>query len=106
MGFDLQKMMKQVQKVQSQMSSIQSELEEIEVTGTSGGGAVTVVCNGKLEFKSVKLTPDAIQDLETLEDLFLSALKDANTQVAKLAEQKFSSVTSGLNIPGLSFPGF
>lgn len=106
MGFDLQKMLKQAQKMQEQMNSVQEELNKIEVTGTAGGGAVSVVCNGKHEFKKVTISPEAAGDAGLLEDLLLSALQDASKKVAALAEEKFSAVTHGISLPGLNFPGF
>jgi DNA-binding YbaB/EbfC family protein len=106
MGFDIQKMLKQAQKMQEQMNSVQEELDRVEVTGSAGGGAVTVVCNGKHEFKKVTISPEAAGDAALLEDLVLTALKDASKKVSELAEAKFGEVTQGISIPGLKFPGF
>lgn len=106
MGFDIQKMMKQAQKMQEQMGSIQAELEAMEVTGVAGGGAVKVTCNGKHEFSKIEISPEAFEDKDMLEDLILAALKDATNQVSNQAESKMSSLTAGLNIPGLKLPGF
>ena len=36
-----------------------------------------------------------------LEDLITGALKDANKKVAEMTEAKMSSITGGMNIPGL-----
>lgn len=101
--FNIQQMMKQAQKMQDQMKEIQGEMEHTEFTGTAGGGAVTIVCNGKYEFQKVKLTEEAMADRETLEDLILVALKDAANKVSVTMEEKMSAVTSGMNIPGLKF---
>jgi DNA-binding YbaB/EbfC family protein len=107
MGFDMQKMMKQAQKMQQQMQDIQEELGGVEVTGSAGGGAVKITCNGKQEFKKVEISQDALsEDKESLEEMVLMALQDATRKVSEMAEQKMSSLTSGLNIPGLNFPGF
>lgn len=106
MGFDIQKMLKQAQKMQEQMNGVQEELEKIEVTGSAGGGAVTVICNGKHEFRKVTISPESAGDAALLEDLILTALQDASKKVANMAEEKFSAVTQGISIPGLKFPGF
>jgi nucleoid-associated protein EbfC len=112
-GFDFQKMLKQAQQMQKQMESTQNELGNVEVTGVSGGGVITVVFNGKNEFKSIKIKPEAINPdnpesvdddtIEMLEDLVSSAIRDANTQVNNMVQEKMSSITGGvnLNIPGL-----
>lgn len=110
-GFNIQKMMKQAQQMQKKAQDMQEELEKSEFTGISGGGAVTVSFNGKNEIKSIKLkkealnpdNPDSVDDetLEILEDLILSAISDVNKKVADALESKMSSITGGLNIPGL-----
>jgi nucleoid-associated protein EbfC len=104
--FNMQQMMKQAQKMQDQMKKVQAEMESSEFTGTAGGGAVTVVCNGKYEFIKVSLNEDAMGDREMLEDLLLAALKDANHKVTDTMEKKMAEVTAGMNIPGLNLPGF
>jgi len=104
--FNMQQMMKQAQKMQDQMKGIQEEMERSEFSGSSGGGAVTVTCNGKYEFLSVKIKEDALGDREMLEDLVLAALQDASNRVTDTMEQKMSKITAGLNIPGFKLPGF
>ena len=103
---NIQQMMKQAQKMQDQMKDIQEEMERSEFTGTAGGGAVTVTCNGKYEFTSVKISPEVMGDKDMLEDLMLAALKDVSNKVTDTMEQKMSKITAGLNIPGLKLPGF
>jgi DNA-binding YbaB/EbfC family protein len=104
--FNMQQMMKQAQKMQDQMKGIQEEMEQSLFTGTAGGGAVTVTCNGKYEFISVKIKPEALEDKDTLEDLMLAALQDASNKVTEAMEQKMAKITAGLNIPGFKLPGF
>ncbi|EKE03180.1 MAG: hypothetical protein ACD_20C00234G0002 [uncultured bacterium] len=112
-GHNFQKMLKQAQQMQKQMESTQSELESTEVTGAAGGGVITVVVNGKNEFKSIKIKPEAINPenpesvdedtIEMLEDLVSSAVRDANNKVNSMVQDRMSSITGGLNIniPGL-----
>jgi len=104
--FNMQQMMKQAQKMQDQMKGVQEEMERSEFTGTAGGGAVTITCNGKYEFISVKIKEDAMADRDMLEDLVLAALQDASNKVTETMEQKMSKITAGLNIPGFKLPGF
>ena len=44
---DLMGMMKQAKELQEKMQSLQAEIAAIEATGTSGGGLVTVIVDGK-----------------------------------------------------------
>ena len=78
-GFNIQQMMKQAQRMQEQMQKAQEELEEIEVTGSSGGGIVNIVLNGKKKLMSVSISKEAIDpdDPEMLEDLLMAAYNDA-----------------------------
>lgn len=96
---------KQAQVMQQQMLLIQEELKTKEVSSSVGGGAVSVKVNGQKELIEVKLSDeiikDAANDKEILEDLILSAVKDAMAQADELAESEMSKVTGGLNIPGL-----
>ena len=112
-GYNFQQVIKQAQQMQKKMEDAQGELEKIEVTGTSAGGVISVVFNGKNEFVSIKIKPEAInpdnpesvdeETVEMLEDLLTSAIKDANGKVNSMVQDKMSSITGGmnLNIPGL-----
>lgn len=108
---NLPKMMKQVRDMQKKMQETQDELANLEIEGIAGGGAVKVVSNGQKEIKSVKILKDAIEadidqeSLEMLEDLILSAIKDAQKKSTESAKQKMSSLTGGMDLPGLNIPG-
>lgn len=103
--FDIQKMMKQAQKMQDEMQAVQEQMAQTEFSGTAGGGAVTITCNGKYEFKSVKFGDNAdLSDKGMTEDLVLAALQDLGKKVSETMESKISGVTQGLNIPGLKLP--
>jgi len=107
----MQQMIKQAQQMQKKMESAQEELGTLEITGESGGGVISVKFNGKNEFQSIKINPEAINPeepdsvdkdtVEMLEDLISSAIIDANTKTSQLVEQKMGSLTGGMNIPGL-----
>jgi nucleoid-associated protein EbfC len=103
---NLQQMMKQAQKMQQQIAAAQAELAEAELTGTAGGGLVTVTVSGSGDVKSIKIDPKAVDpdDVETLEDLVLAAVHNANDAVRQLTEEKMGPVTGGMG--GLGLPGF
>jgi len=104
---NLQQLMKQAQKMQQQVAEAQAELAEAELTGTAGGGLVTVTMKGTGEVTAVKIDPKAVdpEDVETLEDLVLAAFHNATEAVRELTEQKMGPLTSGLG-GGLGIPGF
>jgi hypothetical protein len=101
----MQQLMKQAQKMQQQVADAQAELADAEVSGTAGGGLVTVTLSGLGEVKSVKIDPKAVDadDVETLEDLVLAALHNGTEAVRVLTEQKMGPVTGGMG--GLGLPG-
>ena len=96
--------LKQAQVMQQQMMAVQEGLKEKELVASVGGGAVTVKVNGQKELLEVKFTDEvkeAAEDKEMLEDLVLSAVKEAMRQADELAEAEMGKVTGGINIPGL-----
>ena len=96
-------MMQQAQKLQAQLLKAQEELALLTVEGSSGGGAVKVMMNGQQQIQSVKIAPEVVnpQEVEMLEDLVLTAVKDANAKAQEAAAKKMGGLTGGLKIPGL-----
>jgi len=95
------KMLKQLEDMQKKMAKAQADLENEIVSASAGGGAVTIEMNGHHEVKSVKIDPDAIdpEDVETLEDMVLTAFNQALEKATEVANQKMGAVTGGLNLP-------
>jgi DNA-binding YbaB/EbfC family protein len=106
---NLQQLMKQAQKMQQQLATAQAELAETEVSGTAGGGLVTVTMTAAGEFQSVKIDPKAVDpdDVETLEDLVLAAIHNASEAAKAMTEDKMGPLSSGMGgLGGLGLPGF
>ena len=109
---NMMNMMKQAQNIQKKLVDAQNELTNMSIEGTSGNGLVSVICDGKGQFKSIKLSAGAINpdnpssvsadDIEMLEDLISSAMKTATDKSKSEMEAKMKSVTGGVNIPGLT----
>lgn len=101
--------MQQVQQIQEQVTSAQDELADSEVTGTAGGGLVTVTMSGTGEVTAVKIDPSAVDpdDVETLEDLVLAALHAAAAEQQRLAGEMMGPLAGGMpGMPGLpGMPG-
>jgi DNA-binding YbaB/EbfC family protein len=102
---NMQQLMKQAQKMQQQMLAAQQELADAQVSGTAGGGLVTATVTGSGEVLSVKIDPKAVDpdDVESLEDLVVAAIRDAARAAGELAEQKMGPLTQGMG--GLGLPG-
>ena len=100
---NMQGMLKQAQKMQAEIARVQAELEEKEHTVSVGGGAVEVVMTGKKELKALTIQPEVVdpEDIEMLQDLVISAVNEALRQADDAMNSSMSSLTGGLNIPGL-----
>jgi DNA-binding YbaB/EbfC family protein len=94
--------MRQARQFQEKMEKIQQELEKETVEASSGGGAVTVVMTGQQQVQSVKISPEAADDTEMLEDLVLTAMNEVVKKSKELAASRLGALTGGLNIPGLT----
>ena len=92
----------QAQQIQAQLEKVQEELESLTVEGSSGGGVVKVVMSGKQLVESVTIDPDAMEDVELLQELIVAAVNDASAKTQETMAQKMGSITGGLNIPGLT----
>jgi DNA-binding YbaB/EbfC family protein len=98
----MQQILQQAQKMQQQLAEAQQALADAEVTGTSGGGLVTAVVSGGGELKSLTIDPKAVDpdDTETLADLVVAAVRDANRAAQDLAAQKMGPLAGGLGDMG------
>ncbi len=97
-------MMAQVKKMQAEMAKAQEDLATTVVTGTAGGGAVTIEMTCDNRARAVKLSKEAVDpdDTETLEDLLVVAVNDAVQKAQDASAKRMGSVTGGMRIPGLT----
>jgi nucleoid-associated protein EbfC len=110
---DLAQLMAQAQQMQDDMAAAQQSLALARVTGSAGGGLVTATVNGEGKLQSLDLDPSVVdpQDTETLADLIVAAVRDAEREAAEQAQAAMDEVTSqmtglasGLGLGG-GFPG-
>jgi DNA-binding YbaB/EbfC family protein len=101
----MQQLMKQAQKMQAQMVEAQAKLAEAQITGTAGGGLVSAVVTGAGDVVSVKIDPKVVDpdDVESLEDLVVAAIRDGVTQAQELQQSTMGPLAGGLG--GLGLPG-
>jgi DNA-binding YbaB/EbfC family protein len=95
--------LRQAQQLQAKLAKAQEELGSITVEATSGGGAVKVVIDGHQKVHSVEISPEVVEsrDVELLQDLVMTAVNEAISKSQELVSKRLSSLTGGLNIPGL-----
>ncbi len=94
-------MMRQAQKMQQQVAQLQEALAEKEVTASVGGGKVIVTANASGEVLKIQIAPEVVdpEDVEMLEDLILSGVRQALADGQKLQKDEMSKVTAGLGLP-------
>ena len=92
----------QQQQQLAMLQKVQDELETLTVEGTAGGGAVKVIVTGKQTVESVEIAPEAAEDVDLLQDLIAAAVNDALGKANEMASERFSSLTGGIDIPGLT----
>ncbi len=93
-------MLRQIQQMQARMARIQEELGALTVSGTAGGGAVTVVADGHQQLQSVSIDPEALEEgPELLADLVLAAVNSALEQSRELAAKQMGQLAAGLGLP-------
>ena len=99
-------LMKQAQQMQADMQKAQDEMSKITVAGESGGGMVKLTMTCKHEVRGLDIDDTLLSDdKDMLEDLIIAAFNDAVRRVESTVQEKFSGMTSGLNLPaGMKLP--
>jgi DNA-binding YbaB/EbfC family protein len=101
---DIQKLAKQAQKMQEDAAKLQEDLANKRLTGQAGGGMVTAVVDGHGRLVELKINPVVAdpQDVEMLEDLIVTAVKEAAAKAKEDEEAQMQELTKGLgdlNLP-------
>lgn len=100
---NMMKMMKQAQELQAKAAKLQADLAAREYTAESGGGTVKAVATGDGSLVSLKLDPSIVKEgeAEMLEDLIVTAVREAVDKGKQDAQSEMGKLTAGLGLPGL-----
>lgn len=98
---NIQQMMKQAQALQAKVAALQEDLKGREQVGFAGGGKVKVTMNGANEITAVVIDPSVVnpEEADLLEDLVLTACRDARSKVSSMVEDEMKKVTGGMGLP-------
>lgn len=101
---DMKKLMEQAQKMQADAQKLQEELADMRVEATAGGGMVTAAVNGHGHLVALSINPVVVdpEDVEMLEDLILTAVKEASEKAQNSQQERMDEITSvlgDLNLP-------
>ncbi len=97
----LGQLMKQAQQMQEQMQEAQAALADLEVQGEAGGGIVKLKMTCRHEVRGMDIDRALLgEDRDMLEDIRTAAFNDALRKVDSTSQDKYSGMTTGLNLPG------
>ena len=96
---NFKEMMQQAQQMQFKLQEMQEKLKDIDVDGEAGGGMVkaTISCAG--EVRSISVDPSVMDDKETMEDLIVAALNNANEAKEEKIKQETADMMQGMGLP-------
>lgn len=95
-------MLKQAKALQENMQKVQEEMGRQRFEADAGAGMVRAVVSGRMELIQVKIDPQAVSDIELLEQMVISAVAAAMQKAQEGMKAEMSKLTGGINLPGLS----
>ena len=97
---DFLKVLQQAQQMSGKLQEMQDALGRLTVTGSAGGGMVTVETDGKGNVRRVSIEPSVVNpaDVEMLEDLVAVAVQEAQKKAKELAEQEMKKAQADYRI--------
>lgn len=81
MGSGFSKMKKQARLMQEQFSQVKNTMGNTLVEGSAGNGLVKLTLNGSKDLKKIVIQPEALSDVEGLQDLILGAFEEASSKL-------------------------
>lgn len=102
---DFMKMLQQAQQMTGKLQEVQEALSRMTLTGSAGGGMVTVEVDGKSTVKRISIEPSVVNpaDVEMLEDLITVAVQEAQKKAKDAAEEEMKKATGAFGMGGLPF---
>jgi len=99
---------KQMMKMQEDMEVLQGDLDKQRLETAAGGGMVKVITSGMGEVLEIQISREVVDpnDVEMLQDLIVTAVRDALKKAQDHHSEEMSKITGGIagKLPGLGFP--
>ena len=92
-------MIQKAKKMQEDMKIAQEEIKLTSCQGESGSGNVKITLTGEYHVTNIQINESLLTDKEALEDLIMTALNDASSQISEISKAKLKNVTGGINLP-------
>ena len=105
MGFrgGISELMRQAHRMQTKLEGVKEELKSETWTAEAAGGKVKVTISGGREIQKVEIDKELVnpEDIESLQDVFISAVNAALTLADEKINEATEDVTGGMKIPGM-----
>ncbi len=97
---DIRALLQIGQQVQGRLAAMQTELASRTVTGSAGGGMVTVTADGRGQIRDVKIDPSLLAgDVEMLEDLVTAAVAEVQKKAGEIQQEEARKIQAALPFP-------
>lgn len=100
---DMSALLAQAQHMQEQLLAAKEDLASAVVEGSAAGGLVTARVNGTGDLLGLEINPEAVDpdDTETLADMIVAAIRDANDNAQALVSERLGGVAGQLGEGGM-----
>ena len=99
----ISELMKQAHRIQTKLEQVKEEIKDETWSAEAAGGKVKVTINGAKEITNVEIAKELIdpEDIETLQDVIISAVNAAFTLADEKVTEATDAVTGGFKLPGM-----
>lgn len=99
----ISELMRQAHRMQTKIEKVKEDLKEESWVAEAAGGKIKVTINGARELTEITIDKDLIDpdDIETLQDVVVSAVNAALTLAEEKINEATEAVTGGMKIPGM-----
>ena len=99
---DMNDLIAQAAQVQADLQKAQEEILATNVEGQAGNGLVKVTMTGGAELVDLQIDKSVVdpEDVDTLQDLVMSAFKEAHAAAGRLAQEKIGPLSQGMGGQG------
>lgn len=95
--FDPKQLNDMLGSMQDSIKSLQEQNEHTTLTAKSGGGLVSISCNGNGEVIDISIDDSLLEDKESLQILLLSAMNDLYKSVENNRQSSALNLLGGFN---------
>lgn len=88
-----------LQQAKAMQEKMQLEIAAIRVDASTGGGMVSVKMDGQKNILEITIDPEAVEDIEMLQDMIRGAVNEAAKRVDEETQSKVGGMMGGLGLP-------